>query len=175
MIDLSKLKDPRDPLELEAAVRQSVLDVALTWDGTTDPEVFFLEAAPIYQRKDWPSKSWCQIFCLSCYRWSDLTRRLWRDQVGFAYALEEVERDEAKPADMTILENTKYGDPVWHGNLLIKTDGFWDHTIDGNTSEGVATRRRDIRIYHPRPIYKSIQPWVDLVVAQLQALKGLSK
>jgi hypothetical protein len=159
----------------EESIRASVLTFAEGFLRRRDPAEFFADAAPCYKPKDYPAKSWCQIFCLFCYRACDLTVVHWQDRLGFAGLLPTISRELAKPADMTILQNNKYGDPVWHGNLLVRTDGFTDHTLDGNTSEGVAARSRDIRIYKPRPVYKSIQPWVDAFVASLEGLKSLHK
>lgn len=174
---IHQLKTITDPITVEHAIRAAVLHRAQKEIGTTDPTPYFEDAAPCYSRTDWlwGSKSWCQIFVLYCYRQIQLTRRLWQAQTGFASALPTIRRDAAQPADMTILENTRQGCPVWHGNLLLCKDGDCDTTVDGNTSDGVARRTRSIRDYSPPPIYKSIQPWIDQLAAGLDELRGIRK
>ena len=168
-------KDLQDPVALEAAIRQRVLDIALREVGTTDPAKYFEAAAPCYKPNQRSGKSWCQIFDLYCYRLGQLTTRLWVDNEGFLGSLPLVSREQAKPADATVLQNTRAGKEVWHGNLLRWTAGWRDYTVDGNTSEGVATRDRDIRDYSPRPTYRSIQPWVDAYAAMLRGIRSLDK
>jgi hypothetical protein len=172
---IQQLKTITDRVSLEVAIREAVLDIARAELGTTDPARYFADAAPCYEPKDYDRKHWCQIFALYCYRKALLTRRLWVDQIGYSGDLVPVVRSKALPADLTILQNNKYGVEVWHGAIFVGSDGDTDHTIDGNTSTGVDERERDVRIYKPRPGYYSIQRWVDALADALEAFKGIDK
>ena len=67
--------------------RAAVADIAHSQVGVTDPEAFYLDAAPCYTAGAASAKAWCGIFSLFVLRRAGLTDWEWRDGYGFIYRL----------------------------------------------------------------------------------------
>lgn len=161
--EFPNLKEPLEPKDYRARL----IALAESQVGTTDPRRYIREFAPIYWPDGWHGKSWCQIFLGWCCLTIGLPVELWKDGGGnFFPKLKQISREQAQPGDFTCLPKTKAGAWVWHGALWLARDGYFDESIDGNTSEGVAHRRRDIRAYNPRPLYYSSQRLIDAALAR---------
>ena len=158
--------DLSNPVEL-VDYRARLIARAESQLGTRVGDRYFREAAPCYAPAAWTSKSWCQIFLVWCCRGVGLPQPLWEDGGGnFFPTLKQISREQVQAGDFTCVPKTKYGNWVWHGALWLARDGHFDESIDGNTSEGVALRRRDVRAYNPRPLYYSSQSLIDAALAR---------
>lgn len=120
---------PVSPIDPVVLVRENILAIARRDLGHVDARRYWRVVSE--HAEPWPPH-WCGAFVLWCYRQAGLCDWKWKDGIGIAHHLRQLDHEEPQPADLVYFPHFQ------HHALFDRREDDCIWTIAGNASGIVA-------------------------------------